>query len=697
MLLGWLSERLRLRPPSAAARRPPRRRGPNEAGATLRWGEIVARHALEVLSEEMRAAGASEDEVEAVERERMAPSTESMDPFASVERWLIDQLRDPVKCRAVIAQTTHRLQQLRPGCPKIPGETLSQRPGHKKRASWHAFEHGIALTWRGAGGRLYAAVNNPLSLRLMQEIEKAAGGQAVWLRTLSRSLEATRPVQTGRIQDAAAGEGRQRLFEWLTEAHDREGVSDLHLLVPIKPGKHQGHVLFRQHGQIIKAIPSVPLDKFLQVQRALLSYTGRSAEEGDYATFDKQIEFRTDSGQAISGRLSMVPYNHGNDHIYYSTSIRMLNAEQEPLRLPEVVGPFDRARAQNLLDVDSGLVIVSGPTGSGKSTLLASLLSTLWIERPGRRLMTVEDPVEIRIPGAQQFEVHHLQGLTFEKILRSLLRQDPDIVLVGEIRDAKVADIAVNLALTGQTVYATCHANYATTVGARMKRLEVHPDDLSITLRRTTSQRLLSGACPECAPAASLRDLVEEDETPARYRQLYEMLMRFTRDVLNDPHTGLHAEPDFHLPNLIIDAPNPDRSCPACHGKPAKRRLVIEELSWTDLVNGGPDIPETQWWEEAIIHGGLQPMWFRAAALLLKRRISVASFFDHFASYPPQIGRMKTESRARMGMAMMVEAGLLAPQEEQYEIVPLDPAAPERPAGLNWHKQQKPERLREVA
>lgn len=694
MSLERLLARLRRPPPEE----PARAGAEKPAGEPLRWGEIVTRHALDTLAREMRAVGATPDQIEAVVREREAPGrARTMDPFAHVEEWLRDQIRDPLKCRSVIARTTHALQQRRPRCPPIPEGVVDEAPGNGT-AAWRAFDNGVALLWK-RNGHCFAAVNNPLSLGLMRELESLTGGQAVWLRTLSKPLEDSRPVETGRIEGAGAGEGRRRLFKWLREAYESPGVSDLHMLVPITPGRHVGHVYFRQHGQIKKPLPSVPLEKFLQVQQALLSYTDRSTEEGDYATFDKQIVFTTDSGKSISGRLSMVPYNHGGEHIYYSTSIRLLNAQQEPMRLPQIVGPFDRARAQNLLDVDSGLVIVSGPTGSGKSTLLATLLSTLYIERSGRRLLTVEDPVEIRIPGAQQFEVREVQKLTFKKILKSLLRQDPDIVLVGEIRDEEVADIAVNLALTGQTVYATVHANYATTVGARMRRLKVHPDDLAMTLRRTTSQRLLTGSCPECAPTKPLAEYASQSSVPGSYRQLHESLLQFTRDVLNDPASQLYAQPDFRLPDLIIHTPPPHPDCPACHGLPAKRRLVLEELSWTDLVHGGPGVPETEWWEEAIIHGGLQPMWFRAAALLLKRRISVESFFDHFASYPPQVGRMKAESRNRMGMAMMVESGILTSPEHQspLRVLPLDPAAPDRPGPAQWHKQAHPGTLREVA
>ena len=406
------------------------------------------------------------------------------------------------------------------------------------------------------------------------------------------------------------------LFDWIAEARARDGVSDIHLRVPIEPGEPVGHVLFREHGQITKTIPDVPIKTFLQVQRALLGLVGRVPGETDYAIFDKQIELPLKDKKKLSGRLSMVPYNHEHGTVFYSSSIRLLNSMQEPKPISQVVAPADYERASNLLDVDSGLVVVSGPTGHGKTTLLSSLLSTLYIERPGRRLMTVEDPIEIRIQGAQHFAVNDKQKMTFGAILKSLLRQDPDIVLVGEIRDEEVANIAVNLGLTGQTVFATCHATYATTVPARLKRLGVHPDDLSITLRRSTSQRLLTGCCPMCSLKAPLHKV--PGKAP-RFYQLADRLKLFTADAMNlgndGVYDGLEVRPNFKVPSLVIDQPVPNKECPKCLGKAVDRRLVIEELSWDNAAGIDLAKPETDWWGDAIKMAGLRPMWFRAGSV----------------------------------------------------------------------------------
>ena len=645
---------------------PPLNGSAGRAKQPLRWGEIVTQHGIEELSTVLANAEVAHDKIRFITREYNSKNNSTMDPFKKIEQWLNPQLRDPAVCRLIVDQTLHALQKRRPGCPSLPTQPLAKRPGNGTEATsaqWRTFGEHWALVWRDSRGVNWAAATNPLSLDLMRKLDKATQGQTVWLQTLAVELEQTRPVAQGSIEDTQAGVGRKLLFEWLLEASRTPGVSDLHMLVPINNEDPVGHVLFRQHGQIKKPIPDVPIERFLRVQRALLTESNRVSGDGDYKPYDEQINFSTDTGEAVAGRLSMVPYNHSNGKVYYSSSIRLLNAAQKPMHPNDAVGPFDRERARNLLDVDSGLVIVSGPTGSGKSTLLSSLLSTLYIERPGRRFMTVEDPIEIRIPGAQQFMVHEPQGLTFAKILRSLLRQDPDIVLVGEIRDEEVADIAVNLGLTGQTVYATCHATYAPTVAKRLQRLGIHPDDLAITLRRTTSQRLLSGCCPVCSPAVPLEQIND-----SRYEHLKAMLYRFTRDVLNDNYNeDLDARlkielgsGSFRLPPVVVAKelqPNP--GCKACHGHPTRMRLVLEELSWGDLSEGGPEHPETKWWDEAIIQGGMQPMWFRAAALLLKREITVDSFFSHFASYPPRLARMSNESCNLLGQSLMVESEII--------------------------------------
>ncbi|MYI35504.1 MAG: hypothetical protein F4118_03630, partial [Acidimicrobiaceae bacterium] len=301
--------------------------------------------------------------------------------------------------------------------------------------------------------------------------------------------------------------------------------------------------------------------------------------------------------------------------------------------------PDDIRRARDLLDVDAGMVIVSGPTGSGKTTLLAALLSAAYIERPGQRLLTVEDPVEVPIAGSVQFAVEERQKLDFDMILRSLLRQDPDILLVGEVRDAEVADIASRLAVSGHTVFTTCHASYAATVALRMQSMKMHPDHLAATLRWSTSQRLLTGCCPDCSPGQTL---------PKGHSDTYGSLFDTIREV-----TGFSE-----LPDVVVNQPDADPACRTCGGRYAPRRLILETLNWSSLPPLATARPENEWWNDALDAGKLIPMWYRAVACLLRREISVGAFIEKFSSEPPHQGLISEQNRIRLREFTLREAGL---------------------------------------
>lgn len=143
-----------------------------------------------------------------------------------------------------------------------------------------------------------------------------------------------------------------------------------------------------------------------------------------------------------------------------------------------------------------GMIIVSGPTGSGKTTTLYALLKN--INRPDINIMTIEDPIEYRIIGANQIQVNQQTNLTFAKGLRSIVRQDPDVILVGEIRDTETAEISVNAALTGHLLFSTFHANDAATVIPRMLDMKIEPFLLSSTLETIIAQRLVRKICEKC-------------------------------------------------------------------------------------------------------------------------------------------------------------------------------------------------------
>ncbi len=166
------------------------------------------------------------------------------------------------------------------------------------------------------------------------------------------------------------------------------------------------------------------------------------------------------------------------------------------------LAPDVRQSLERAVDQPSGVLLVTGPSGSGKTTTLYSCLRYLTSKQHGRSIMTVEDPIERRIPGAVQTEVNSAAGLTFARALRSLLRQDPEVLLVGEIRDRETASIALEAGLTGHLVASTIHAGTAPQVFTRLLEMLIEPFVLTTAVRGVLAQRLLRRCCTAaaCAP-----------------------------------------------------------------------------------------------------------------------------------------------------------------------------------------------------
>ena len=211
--------------------------------------------------------------------------------------------------------------------------------------------------------------------------------------------------------------------------------------------------------------------------------------------------------QAFALRVSTLPIVDGEKVV-----MRILNESTKPATLQEL-GFWGQALAtlQQAIVQPHGMVLVTGPTGSGKSTTLFSVLSIL--NTPNVNISTVEDPVEYRIQGVNQTQVNPLAGMTFESGLRALLRQDPNIIMVGEMRDKQTADLGVQAALTGHLVFTTLHTNNAATCLPRLLDMGVEPFLIASTVRAVIGQRLVRRLCIDCREAFTPDDVTLQQIT----------------------------------------------------------------------------------------------------------------------------------------------------------------------------------------
>ncbi len=268
------------------------------------------------------------------------------------------------------------------------------------------------------------------------------------------------------------------------------GASDIHL----EAGENGIAVRYRIDGMLkeVMVLPKavgVPLVSRIKIM-SQMDIADRLRPQGGRARV-------AINGSRVDLRVSTLPASHGEKVV-----IRILDS-RAALRSVESLGldPVDGPRMQKLLDVREGLILVTGPTGSGKTTTLYAALRLL--QHRGVNIITVEDPVEYRIPGIVQVQIHEKAGLTFASALRSVLRQDPDVVLIGEIRDRETAAIAVQASLTGHLVFATLHTNDACSSIVRLTDLGVDTVKLAGALKGIVAQRLIRRLCSGCKLVAN--------------------------------------------------------------------------------------------------------------------------------------------------------------------------------------------------
>lgn len=245
--------------------------------------------------------------------------------------------------------------------------------------------------------------------------------------------------------------------------------------------------------------------------------------------------------RVIDLRISAVPTSHGERIV-----IRLLDKSSRLYTLPDLGMPAAELKQfRDLIHLEHGLILLTGPTGSGKSTTLYAALQE--INTAERNVITLEDPIEYQLPGVSQIQINNKKGMTFASGLRSVLRQDPDIIMVGEIRDHETAELAIQSALTGHLVFSTLHTNDAASTVTRLLDLGVEPYLVASSLIAVMAQRLVRTVCLDCG--SSLETLPAD-----RWRSI-------GCDTVPSNATPMHGD-----------------GCNACRGTGYRGRLGLFEL-----------------------------------------------------------------------------------------------------------------------
>jgi len=249
-------------------------------------------------------------------------------------------------------------------------------------------------------------------------------------------------------------------------------------------------------------------------------------------------------GRTVDFRVSIMPTVHGEDAVIRILDKEQINEEFRDLRL-DVVGFYeeDLRKFRRYIAEPYGMVLVTGPTGSGKTTTLYAALNEIRNEED--KIITIEDPVEYQLHGITQIPVNEKKGLTFARGLRSILRHDPDKIMVGEIRDSETAQIAIQSALTGHLVFTTVHANNVIDVIGRFLNMGVEPYNFVSSLNCVLAQRLIRLLCEVCKRAYEPKDdeLIESGLKPADHRER-DFYMSVGCDACN--HTGYRGRTAIH-------------------------------------------------------------------------------------------------------------------------------------------------------
>ncbi len=364
-------------------------------------------------------------------------------------------------------------------------------------------------------GKLTVAVPEPANLFLIEEIEKVSGHTvqivAATAHDIRHTLQAYLPAanvfviddivddipssdlnivenqitELANLEEVAGHSPVIKLVNYLIYNAVREGASDIH----IEPDENVLRVRYRVDGRLYEKISPPHQMHAAVVSRikimAQLDISERRVPQ------DGGIHVMLE-GRPVDLRVSTMPGKHGE-----KTVIRIIDNRNILVSLEKLGFNYDMLQQfKQVIHAPNGIVLVTGPTGSGKSTTLYSVLND--INDPAVNICTVEDPVEFNLAGVNQFQVNEKAGFQFSNALRALLRQDPDVVMLGEIRDCETAKIATQAALTGHLVLSTLHTNDAPSAVTRLYNIGVEPYLVAASLRGVLAQRLVRKVCSNC-------------------------------------------------------------------------------------------------------------------------------------------------------------------------------------------------------
>ncbi|MGY8755975.1 MAG: GspE/PulE family protein [Phycisphaerales bacterium] len=387
-------------------------------------------------------------------------------------------------------------------------------------------EHGV-LPMFLVRGVLTVAVSEPANLYLIEEIERRTGHRTQIVAATASDIESAHrsylPAanvfvideiyedidehdfaviehETTELADLEedAGHGPVvKLVNFLIYSAVQEGASDIH----IEPGDHSLRVRYRIDGRLFEKIQpphkmQQAISSRIKIMANLDISERRLPQDGD---FNVMMD-----GRPIDLRVSTMPSKFGEIVV-----MRIIDSKNNRLSL-ETLGFNEKMLLdwKSIVEQPNGVVLVTGPTGSGKSTTLYSVLSQL--DTNEINVSTIEDPIEAQIKGINQSQINERAGFTFSKALRSMLRQDPDVLMVGEVRDTETAAIVSQAALTGHLVFSTLHTNDSISAITRLINLGIEPYLVAATVRGVLAQRLVRKICPSCKSAWEGDDAVRQ-------------------------------------------------------------------------------------------------------------------------------------------------------------------------------------------